>query len=121
MRLLALSIACDIHALNIPCVLNYLVKTLGVSEEQKNTWNCHWVARGFAALEARLAAENEADLFFHGKQPTLADICLISQLFNARRFDGNPTAYLALVHIERNCRAVEAFRQVAPERQPDAA
>ena len=119
-RSLALIVACEIHPLNNPRVLNYLTGTLGVSEEQKNDWYRHWIAQGLAALEAHVANEPGTGLFCHGDTPTFADICLVPQLANARRYRCDLTPYPTLVAIDSRCQALPAFQAALPERQPDA-
>lgn len=119
-RSLALSIACEIHPLNNLRVLNYLTGPLRVNEEAKVAWYRHWAALGLQALEAQLAGNSATGRFCHGDAPGLADCCLVPQLFNARRFNCDLSAYPTLLAIEQHCLALEAFRRAAPERQPDA-
>jgi maleylpyruvate isomerase len=119
-RSLALSIACEIHPLNNLRVLNYLVGTLGVSNEQKDGWYRYWIDVGFEALEKRLARERETGRCCHGDTPTLADICLVPQVANARRFAIDLSPYPTLMRIDAACCALPAFAQAAPARQPDA-
>jgi maleylacetoacetate isomerase len=119
-RAIALSIACEIHPLNNLRVLNYLTGTLGVAEEQKNGWYRYWVDVGFEALERQLDRDDDTGTFCHGEAPTLADICLVPQLANARRFKIDLTPYPTLTRIEASCNALPAFVQAAPARQPDA-
>ncbi|MFL6621517.1 MAG: maleylacetoacetate isomerase [Sulfurifustis sp.] len=119
-RALALAIACDMHPINNLRTLNYLTKQLGVSDDAKNAWYRHWVALGFQALEAQLAGSRETGAFCHGDTPGLADCCLIPQLFNARRFQCDISAYPTLLRIEQNCNALPAFQRAAPGQQPDA-
>jgi maleylacetoacetate isomerase len=119
-RALALSIACDLHPLNNLRVLNYLTKTLGTSEEARNEWYQHWVALGLAAVQAELAGSPYTGRFCHGDAPTVADCCLVPQLFQARRFNCDVSGYPTLLAIERNCERLPAFREAAPEVQPDA-
>jgi len=119
-RAIALSIACDIHPLDNTRVLQYLVRTLGVSEDAKNAWYRHWIDLGLSALETQLAGDPATGTFCHGEKPSLADICLVPQLANARRFDIPLDAYPTLARIDSSCRALAAFAQAAPERQPDA-
>ena len=119
-RAIALSIACDIHPLDNTRVLQYLVRTLGVSEDAKNAWYRHWIDLGLAALETQLAGDPATGTFCHGEKPSLADVCLVPQLANARRFDIPLDAYPTLARIDSSCRALAAFAQAAPERQPDA-
>ena len=119
-RAIALSIACDIHPLDNTRVLQYLVRTLGVSEDAKNAWYRHWIDLGLSALETQLAGDPATGTFCHGEKPSLADIFLVPQLANARRFDIPLDAYPTLARIDSSCRALAAFAQAAPERQPDA-
>ena len=115
---IANDVACDIHPLNNLRVLQYLSGELEVSDEQKQTWILNWIGKGFAALEARLT--NSESRFCVGDSPTWADICLIPQIYNAKRFGLDMTAYPKLSEIEHNCLAIEAFKQASPEAQPDA-
>jgi len=119
-RAIALAIACDIHPLDNTRVLRYLLRTLGASEEAKDAWYRHWIDLGLAALETQLAGEAATGAFCHGSTPTLADICLVPQLANARRAGIPLSAYPTLTGIEARCKALPAFEQAAPERQPDA-
>lgn len=119
-RALSLAVACEIHPLNNLRVLNYLTRTLGVTTEAKDEWYRHWVELGLAALEQQLAGSAHTGKFCHGDTPTIADCCLIPQLFNARRFACDLSAYPTLLGVEANCVALPAFRDAAPERQPDA-
>lgn len=119
-RAIALSIACDIHPLNNLRVLNYLKRTLGVTDEVKDAWYEHWCKTGLAALEAQLAREPATGHFCHDDMPTLADVCLIPQLANARRVGLDIARYPTLARIEAACNALPAFADAAPANQPDA-
>lgn len=119
-RGIALAIACEIHPLNNLRVLNYLIGTLGVAREQKDGWYRYWVDVGFEALEKKLSQERETGVFCHGNAPTLADVCLVPQIANARRFNIDLSPYPTLTRIEAACLALPAFAGAAPERQPDA-
>jgi len=119
-RSLALAIACDIHPLNNLRVLNYLTGTLGATDEQKNGWYRYWCDVGLEALETRLARDAATGAFCHGASPTLADICLVPQLANARRVSLDLAPYPTLLRIEDACLALPAFAGAAPARQPDA-
>jgi maleylacetoacetate isomerase len=119
-RSLALAIACDIHPLNNLRVLNYLTGTLGVTEAQKNGWYKYWIDTGFEALETRLAREPATGRYCHGDAPTLADICLVPQMANARRVEFDLAPYPTLARIEAECVALPAFANAAPAKQPDA-
>jgi maleylacetoacetate isomerase/maleylpyruvate isomerase len=119
-RQLALSVACDIHPINNLRVLQYLQRELGADEAQKNQWYKHWVEGGLAAIEAMLANSPATGAFCHGDTPTLADCCLIPQVFNARRFNCDLEPFPTIRRIAERCEAVEAFRLAAPQNQPDA-
>ncbi len=119
-RAIALQIACEIHPLDNLRVLNYLTATLGVSRERKDGWYRYWIDVGFEALEKLLARDTATGHFCHGDQPTLADICLVPQIANARRFDIDMSPYPTLTRIESACNALPAFADAAPARQPDA-
>jgi maleylacetoacetate isomerase len=119
-RSLALAVACDIHPLNNTRVIAYLTGTLGVSEEQKNGWYKYWIDTGFEALETRLAREPSTGRFCHGAAPTIADICLVPQMANARRVDFDFAPYPTLRRIEAACIALPGFANAAPAQQPDA-
>lgn len=119
-RGLALSIACDIHPLNNTRVLNYLTATLGVTQAQRDGWYRYWIDLGFEALERRLTAERATGHFCHGDAPTLADVCLVPQVANARRFSVDLAPYPAIVRIDAACNALAPFADAAPMKQPDA-
>jgi maleylacetoacetate isomerase len=119
-RALALAVACDIHPIDNLRVLRYLVHTMGVSEEQKDAWYKYWIDVGLEALERRVARDPDTGRFCHGDTPTLADICLVPQLANARRVDMDLAPYPTLVRIDATCRALPAFAAADPARQPDA-
>jgi maleylpyruvate isomerase len=119
-RAIALAICCDIHPLNNLRVLRYLVHTLKIGEEAKDAWYRHWIDTGLAALEAQLAADVATGTFCHGDVPTMADVCLVPQLANARRANIPLDGYPTLLRIDATCRALDAFARAAPDRQPDA-
>ena len=119
-RGIALEIACDIHPLNNLRVLQYLKNTLGVSEEQKDAWYKYWIDVGLEALETRLARDAATGRFCHGDTPTLADICLVPQLANARRMNIDVAPYPTLTRIEAAAISLPAFVDAAPAKQPDA-
>jgi maleylacetoacetate isomerase len=116
-RALALTIACEIHPLNNTRVLKYLESVLDQPEAARLAWYRHWVAEGFAALERMLAG---AGPFCVGDRPGLADVCLVPQVYNARRYDCPLDAFPTVTRIEQACLALPAFDQARPERQPDA-
>ena len=120
-RQMAQIIACDTHPLNNLCVWKgYVGKKLGADETQMSEWYAHWITKGLSAYEAMLVKHGKAGKFTFGDQPTLADLCLIPQLYNARRFNVDLNAYLKILEIERNCIALEAFQKAAPESQESA-
>jgi maleylpyruvate isomerase len=119
-RSLALIVACEIHPLNNLRVLKYLTDVLKVTEEQKNAWYHHWVTTGFTALEHRLATEPQTGRFCHGDKPGFADISLVPQVANARRFKVDLAPFPTIVRIDAACNEIEAFRKAAPGVQPDA-
>jgi maleylacetoacetate isomerase len=109
----ALLISADIHPIDNLRVLAYLRDVLGVDQAGRDTWYRHWVAEGFRALEA-LAAD--AGTFLGGEAPDLADICLVPQMFNARRFNLPLDEYPTLVRIDAACAALEPFAAAHPDR-----
>jgi maleylacetoacetate isomerase len=119
-RALAQIVACEIHPLNNLRVLGYLTGELGIAEEAKLAWYRHWIAEGLEALEAVLAASPDTGRFCHGDRPGLADICLVPQLFNARRFGCQLSAFPTLLRIDLDCGLLSAFSHAAPDAQPDA-
>lgn len=119
-RGLAQLIACDIHPINNLAVLNYLADPLGVEEEQRNEWYRHWVAQGFTAMEAMLAGHPATGTYCHGETPTLADICLVPQVFNAQRYQCPLEPYPMLMRIFDACMQLDAFDAAQPSRQPEA-
>jgi len=119
-RQLAMIVACDIHPINNLRILRYLVKEAGLSEEAKNAWYVHWVQEGFAALEAHLAGSSDTGRFCHGDVPTIADCCLVPQVFNASRFNIDMAPYPTIARIDAACRALPAFMEAHPSAQPDA-
>ncbi len=118
-RAFSLNIACDIHPLNNLRVLQYLSKTLNASDEQKTEWYRHWVITGLKALEAQLTHSNGQ--FCFGDQPSLADCCLIPQVYNAKRFNIDLSDFPKIESIYAHCNSLDAFQKAAPEAQPDAA
>jgi maleylpyruvate isomerase len=118
-RAFALAIACDIHPIDNLRVLNYLKSPLGHDQATVDSWYRHWVETGLAACEVLLPATPSK--FCFGDQPTLADACLIPQMYNARRFKADLSAMPRLVAIDTACNELPAFAQATPEAQPDAA
>jgi maleylpyruvate isomerase len=119
-RALAQGIACDIHPLNNLRVLRYLKREFDLPDEARDGWYRHWVESGLLALERMLADSPDTGTYCHGDTPTLADACLVPQVFNARRLDCDLSAMPNIVRIDAACLALPAFAQAAPDAQPDA-
>lgn len=119
-RALAQIIACDIHPLDNLRVLKYLTKELEVGEEDRAVWYRHWIALGLGAMEDMMAGHDMTGEFCHGDSPTVADICLVPQIFNARRFDTELDGYPTVMRIFDTCMALDAFDRAQPKNQPDA-
>jgi len=119
-RALALNIACDIHPLNNLRVLKYLKSPLGVDQQGRDEWYRHWVEGGLAALERMLADSPSTGLCCHGDQPTLADLCLVPQVYNARRLKSDLGTMPTVLRIADHCAALPAFQAAHPDAQPDA-
>jgi maleylpyruvate isomerase len=119
-RQLALAIACEIHPLNNLRVLKFITGGLGLTEEAKLTWIRHWNELGLSALEQELSRFPWRGRFCFGDTPTLADCCLVPQLFNAQRFGVDLTSYPTLAKIDDECRKLPEFEHAHPSRQPDA-
>ena len=114
---MALTIAADNHPLNNIVVMDYLKETFGVDDVAWGTWYAHWITRGFIAVEQMI----DADSFAFGSEPTVADICIVPQVFNAKRypsFDLKP--HPAIMRIFAECLKLPAFERAVPENQPDA-
>ena len=120
-RALAQVIACDIHPLNNLRVTGFLTNELGHSEQDKLRWYRHWVREGLKAFEALIRDHPETGIYCHGDQPTIADVFLIPQLYNARRFECDIADCPTVGRIDVACGELAAFRAAAPESQPDAA
>ena len=114
-RSIAQMVVCDIHPLNNLRVLQYLTKTLEHSEEEKLSWYRHWVALGFSAIEARLQDMSRNKPVCVGDSISLADICLIPQVYNAHRFGCPMDAYPLINAINEHCLGLDAFYKSAPE------
>lgn len=127
-RALAQMVACEIHPLNNLRVLKYLVHELKLSDEAKTAWYAHWVRSGLEAFERQLqlldaerkAAGQQHSVFCWGDVPTLAECCLIPQVFNAQRFDVNLNGLPRLMEVVERCNALPAFQQAHPSACPDA-
>lgn len=119
-RSMALVIACEVHPIQNLRVLNYVKSAFNQTDEQVNRWSQHWMNLGFTALEQLIVTQPNRGRFCVGDMPTLADICLVPQLGNARRYGCDLSQYRAIQSIEKNCMALAAFSDAAPEKQPDA-
>lgn len=117
-RALAQSIACEIHPINNLRVLKYLTKELQVDEEAKNTWYRHWVRSGLEAFERQLQ-QRPAGRFCHGDTPTVADCCLVPQIFNGQRFNTPLDGLPRTMAVFDACMALPAFQQAQPSACPD--
>lgn len=118
-RALAQSIACEIHPVNNLRVLKYLSKELKVDEDAKNTWYRHWVRTGLESFERQLA-QGPASTYCYGDTPTLADCCLVPQIFNGQRFNTNFDGLPRTMAAFDACMALPAFQQAQPSACPDA-
>ena len=119
-RQLSLAMACDIHPLNNLRVLKYISGPMAQPDEVKKAWIAHWTVAGLDALEQELARAPQRGRFCLGDTPTMADCCLVPQLFNAQRFNIDLAPYPTLLAIDEQCQLLEAFVLAHPARQPDA-
>ena len=110
-------VAMDIHPVNNLRVVAHLADEFGADADAKRQWMCHWMAKGFTALEQIVERDTR---FAFGDTPSLADICIVAQYYNARRWGLDLTAYPRLTEIEETCLALPAFADARPEAQPDA-
>ena len=113
-------IAMEIHPLNNLRVLKYLENELGLNENKKKTWYLHWISEGFNSLEQTLKNNDYEAKFCFGESPSLADVCLIPQVYNGLRFHCNLSKYPIIESIWNHCISLDAFKRAAPESQPDA-
>ena len=119
-RSLSLLVACEIHPLNNLRTLQHLKRALGQNEDQISAWYRHWIADGFTKLEADLnRAHGGGGRFCHGDAPTMADCCLVPQVFNARRFDTNLDDLTRTMAAFDNCMKHAAFQKAQPSSCPD--
>jgi maleylacetoacetate isomerase len=119
-RSMAMIIACEVHPIQNLRVLNHVKKEYGQTDDQVNRWAQHWIDLGLSALEQMIVAQASRGKFCFGDAPTLADICLVPQLGNARRYGCDLSKYPTIREIEKNCMTLLAFADAAPEKQPDA-
>jgi maleylacetoacetate isomerase len=118
-RSLSLLVACEIHPLNNLRTLQYLKRQLGQNEEQINSWYRHWVGDGLVKLEADLSKDGTGK-FCHGDSPTMADCCLVPQIFNAKRYNCDLAPFPTVMRVFDACMKLEAFDRAQPSKQPDA-
>ncbi len=118
-RALANIVACDIHPLNNLRVLRYLADQFDANEQAKSEWYRHWIEQGFDAFEHHLQTLSNGKFCF-GDRPGMADMLLIPQVYNARRFDVDMNRYAIIESIEQHCLSLPAFIDALPENQPDA-
>ena len=118
-RALALTVAADTHPLGNLRVLKYLKHDLNVSEEVKLEWQRHWLRIGMATLETMLSGDARTGRYCHGDTPTLADCCLVPQVFGAQRFGVELAPYPTVMRIHDACAGLPAFHQAHPSQQPD--
>jgi maleylacetoacetate isomerase/maleylpyruvate isomerase len=119
-RGLSMIVACDAHPLIVPRIRNYLEREMHLDEAARNRWLQHWTLKALEALEAHLAKERETGSFCHGDTPTMADICLASQVFAAGYFDTPTTNVPTVKRIFDECMKIDAFDRSQPTKQPDA-
>jgi maleylacetoacetate isomerase/maleylpyruvate isomerase len=119
-RGLSMIVACDAHPLIVPRIRNYLEREMHQDEAARNRWLQHWTLKALEALEAHLAKERETGKFCHGDTPTMADICLASQVFAAGYFDTPTTGVPTVRRIFDECMKIDAFDRSQPTKQPDA-
>lgn len=119
-RSMALAIACDIHPLNNLRVLNYLRGELQQDDAGVNVWYRHWITEGFRGLEIQARELSSDHRYCHGDSVTLADVLLVPQMFNARRFETDLSPFPTLTAISAHLESLPAFANARPEVQPDA-
>jgi maleylacetoacetate isomerase len=119
-RSLSLLVACEIHPLNNLRTLQYLKRNLGQSEEQVAVWYRHWIADGLGKLETDLAGSKHTGRFSHGDAPSMADCCLVPQIFNAKRYEADLAAYPTVMRVFDECMKLAPFDRAQPAKQPDA-
>ncbi|MGE3920226.1 MAG: maleylacetoacetate isomerase [Gammaproteobacteria bacterium] len=118
-RALSELIACDIHPLNNRVVLVYLENEFHISDEQKTNWIAKWIESGFYAFETHLARDKATGQYCHGDTPTMADLCLVPQVFNAIRFNVPLKDYPNILRINENCLKIDQFQRAHPNQYED--
>jgi maleylacetoacetate isomerase len=119
-RGLAQIVACDGHPLVVPRIRNYLEKDLAIDEATRTRWCQHWIMEALKAVDAHLSKEKETGRFCHGDAPTLADICVATQVFGARFYNCDTGPVPAVMRVFGECMKLEAFERSHPLKQPGA-
>ena len=119
-RAVAQIIACEMHPLNNLRTLRYIKKSYGLDEAGVNTWYRHWIAEGFDGLEAYLASSKKSGKYSYRDQVTIADCCLVPQVFNAQRYECDLQPYPIVMHVFNECMKLRPFIDAQPSKQPDA-
>ena len=119
-RALAQIVVCDIHPLNNLRVMKFLEREFSSPQVERDRWTRHWIVEGFRALELMLNDNTSTGLFCDGDTPTMADVCMVPQIYNARRFDVDMSQFPTMARIEQQCLGLPAFEAARPENQPDA-
>jgi len=119
-RALSLIVCADIHPIQNLRVMGYLRDKFGQTEESAFAWSRHWIETGFEAYEASIAGNRHTGAYSHGDQPTMADLCLVPQVFNAQRFKVDMSKFPTIQRIYATCMRHPAFDAAQPSRQPDA-
>jgi len=114
-------VACEVHPLNNLRTLKYIRKTYGLEDDGVNAWYRHWIAEGFEMMESFLKRERKHGKFCFHDQVTMADCCLVPQVFNAQRYNCELKPYPAVMRLHEECMKLEAFIAAQPSKQPDAA
>ena len=114
-------VACEIHPLNNLRTLKYVRKTYGLDDAGVNAWYAHWIAEGFEMMESFLARERRHGKYCFRDQVSMADCCLVPQVFNAQRYHCDLSPYPAVMRLHEECMKLEAFIRAEPSVQPDAA
>ncbi len=118
---MAQTVACEVHPLNNLRVMQYLRQQMGLDDAAIQAWYAHWINQGFSALEHWAGQYSASGDYLVGDSVSLADVCLVPQMYNARRFKVSLEAYPRLVAADAHLQTLPAFAEAAPERQPDAA
>lgn len=119
-RALAQVVACDIHPINNLRVMQYLEREFNTPEVERERWSRHWITQGFNALEEMLADNPGTGVFCEGDDPSLADVCLVPQVYNAHRWGVDMARFPTIARISEECLKLSAFERARPENQPDA-